>query len=1190
MKYLHHLTILLFSLILSSSQFAFGQDTDKENTTSEEGAEGAESASAVGGDAAGGGDAAAPAAGGESAAAPAAAAPAAAAPAAAAPAAAAPAAAAAAPTFDMGSAMTSSVAAPPPASVSAESNPIATVVKISAASGGVISLNDALKIGVSNIKRMAANKKGGGAVSFENLTKNIVVSSKIVKSFGGFSNLDDLDDILDQVDDFDTDELDSFQVLTLEELDSLKVNSEGGEFSISDIGKVATKSKEAKTLKSKGISLSKERLDDLNKKYTDDFLTIADEWSLDSLDFLFDDIGVDGFSSENADSFVEKATTVNEAIKSGGSLEAIKAERSNSVLLDSNGLALVVKSGDSFAWAKGIESQKRSFYGVWQDIENDSLDGLGVMSLKLDSGKHEAMDILGFDYGDQWTESITRVSDSVLLFQGKNDEGVVDEAFYLKVMKDSAGNYIFAALSFDSDNSPEDEALGRLSYSNINSDASKKVLDSFLNAKSTTDLPEGVDLDMKLFSTYSDAVSFYNTIFDKYGEVVLKDSNGKSLVVQFGTEDNPRYTWARDLDGATLTTVSGSKYTEAEYETISLSSNTWTNDDPKPETGKYENLGSVLKVYDGENFFFARILKDEHGFRLLDFTPEDLENWYDEDDWDAFLWDRDLVYYTRDSIDGSGSIEYGADVEYLVGTEEEKKVIYDLLLDFYNSHLEEEAAARKAEEDAAAAAAKKAEEEAAAAKKAEEEAAAAKKAAEEAAAAAKKAEEEAAAAKKAEEEAAAAIAAIKLSIAQTEDSDLGLDTEEKEAFNKYIGDLYDDGLSQMALENTIALLNITMLNRDLHNIDLESLEDFLDDLEDIDVPETYISLVKKVNLIGDSKQDKVDDFLAVLLRDGVLDENNLNTDAFSLLLDDFLGDNRGWLSNNSESRTDDFSDDLDYTLFSKGLNVSALVSHELSISGDISDSVQNEDAVDLTILASGRDTIIGKPGDGSKQYFKISPADADEADNDAYLIASADELYLREPWTSTEAHERSYADPAKLDISVDHSSLALASLDEMNLVNVDISTGGGLAIATLDELNIWSTDNSDPNVFEPGVGGNDFESLYLYAEEHIDIQGLNIIGRVDDIYMESKTINLYDVTFPNQAAVLLRSQNGGLNILNDGGTHAIGDVNFNNVRHLGIKSGVLVNNDFKETNLGFKSNKTPLSSGRAHIEVQGFTR
>jgi hypothetical protein len=285
MKNLHLILALACAFFLTLSPFASAQDAEKDdssNDSSSGNSEASSTPSSEGGSSSTGGQSA----------------PAAAAPAAAAPAAAAP---AAAPAFDMGSAMTSSVAAPPAASVSAESNPIATVVKISAASGGAISLNDALKIGVSNIKRMAANKKGGGAASFENLAKNIVVSSKVVKLFGGFSNLDDLDDILDQVDDFDTDELDSIQDLSLEEVDSLRENSDGGKFSISDIGKVATKSKEAKILKAKGITLSKEKLADLNKKYTDDFLTVADEWSLDSLDFLFDDIGEDGFSSENAD-------------------------------------------------------------------------------------------------------------------------------------------------------------------------------------------------------------------------------------------------------------------------------------------------------------------------------------------------------------------------------------------------------------------------------------------------------------------------------------------------------------------------------------------------------------------------------------------------------------------------------------------------------------------------------------------------------------------------------------------------------------------------------------------------------------------------------------------------------------------------------------------------------------------------
>ena len=59
-----------------------------------------------------------------------------------------------------------------------------------------------------------------------------------------------------------------------------------------------------------------------------------------------------------------------------------------------------------------------------------------------------------------------------------------------------------------------------------------------------------------------------------------------------------------------------------------------------------------------------------------------------------------------------------------------------------------------------------------------------------------------------------------------------------------------------------------------------------------------------------------------------------------------------------------------------------------------------------------------------------------------------------------------------------------------------------------------------------GTNGNDFESLYLYAQNEINIRNLLVKGHVDDVYMEAKTINLYDVTFPKSAAVLLRSELG----------------------------------------------------------------
>jgi len=174
-----------------------------------------------------------------------------------------------------------------------------------------------------------------------------------------------------------------------------------------------------------------------------------------------------------------------------------------------------------------------------------------------------------------------------------------------------------------------------------------------------------------------------------------------------------------------------------------------------------------------------------------------------------------------------------------------------------------------------------------------------------------------------------------------------------------------------------------------------------------------------------------------------------------------------------------------------------------------------------------------------------------------------------------------------LNIEVENSSLALAAIDEMNLVNVDITTGGSLAIASLDEINIWNTKNSQ-NTFEVGADiGDDYEGLFLYAQNLIEVNGLNIQGRVDNIYMEAYTINLENVTFPTSSAVLLRSEFGGLNILNDGGTAGLGDVNLDNVKHLGIKNTALMNADFS-TNAAGGHQTISNSSGRAYMKVESY--
>ena len=176
-----------------------------------------------------------------------------------------------------------------------------------------------------------------------------------------------------------------------------------------------------------------------------------------------------------------------------------------------------------------------------------------------------------------------------------------------------------------------------------------------------------------------------------------------------------------------------------------------------------------------------------------------------------------------------------------------------------------------------------------------------------------------------------------------------------------------------------------------------------------------------------------------------------------------------------------------------------------------------------------------------------------------------------------------------LDIEVKNSSLALAAIDEMNLVDVDITTGGSLAIASLDEINIWSTGNSGFNEFTVGADADDdFEGLFLYAQHLIEVNGLNIQGRVDDIYMEAYTINLSNVTFPGNSAVLLRSENG-IATFNANPTFDHGNVNLHQVRHFGVTGS---NSAYiSETHLKASNNYTSdnvSQSGRPYMKVESY--
>ena len=136
------------------------------------------------------------------------------------------------------------------------------------------------------------------------------------------------------------------------------------------------------------------------------------------------------------------------------------------------------------------------------------------------------------------------------------------------------------------------------------------------------------------------------------------------------------------------------------------------------------------------------------------------------------------------------------------------------------------------------------------------------------------------------------------------------------------------------------------------------------------------------------------------------------------------------------------------------------------------------------------------------------------------------------------------------------ANLYLGSISKMELVNVDLESGGNLGVASLDELHIVSSDPTDPekqNTFTVGKNTNPSDdrgdNVQLFANERIVADGLRFEGRVDSIYMEARTVDLKNVTFPNGSEVNLASRDGGVGV---GGKYptfgigqrAVGKVNF----------------------------------------------
>ena len=172
------------------------------------------------------------------------------------------------------------------------------------------------------------------------------------------------------------------------------------------------------------------------------------------------------------------------------------------------------------------------------------------------------------------------------------------------------------------------------------------------------------------------------------------------------------------------------------------------------------------------------------------------------------------------------------------------------------------------------------------------------------------------------------------------------------------------------------------------------------------------------------------------------------------------------------------------------------------------------------------------------------------------------------------------------DIEYTGSNLGIGSGDtgaaSMYLVNTNITTGGNLAAGSLGTMNI---SNATFSVGTANSSTSDPDNVYLYANELLDINNLAFSGRVDDIYMESRTIHLKNTVFPATADVMLRSQNGALNIQSTITDIAPGAVNFYQVKHIGISNDNLTRDLFQGVD-GHINSKSLLPNGTPYIKVR----
>ena len=472
-------------------------------------------------------------------------------------------------------------------------------------------------------------------------------------------------------------------------------------------------------------------------------------------------------------------------------------------------------------------------------------------------------------------------------------------------------------------------------------------------------------------------------------------------------------------------------------------------------------------------------------------------------------------------------------------------------------------AAKKAEEDAAAAAA------ALAAKKAEEDAAAAAAAL---------------AAKKAEEDAAAAAATAKIiaddaaAVASTDDAiEVAGTAVQKEASISY------QRLSRnTALRNAVDVAEILLTPQTISTSLDNVAETTVAKLSGSGYNTELIRILAKYGALGGKGSTLADSVLGADFKafDKSINLSSLvqpSTDAYQQFLTDLGARSFGVKRTNNDVH--------EAAVSVKTSNITLGTGSDITFSSgatiDVSSKLPKGDERRIAVVGAAKDMTI--KGD-------LTFKNTNTSENSALVLGAADQLFLRS--TESTANNADYSDNTPgLTIKNEGANLALGAEKTMKLINVSITTGGNLAIGTLNDLHIGTSTNTDPtkNKLSVGNGGHnsDPDNIYMYAHNLIQINGLEITGRVDDVYMEAATINLNNVVFPNTAEVTLRSQNGAISFSSSPTNIHLG-VNFNNVIHKAVSpTEALKSTDFNGID-GHHFTTKNLPNGTPAVQVKKF--